>query len=398
MYLNKAIIAAVLGLSVASVSEAANVYMSGSTAMRGVIYNAMTTPNIVFNSAGSVFTGYGGSGSGDTYMAFSGVLKGGSGTTVIKCFWSGSEAGILDLVGGGSETFIADGSLNGLDNAGSPSVGTTGESKPVNLAMADTKQTYSQNPTPTLTHGTEVGIVTFKWVRNPGVWTGGNVTDQQIRSALGGAAPIGLFTGANDDTSYVYVAGRDTSSGTRANALGESGYGINTSVAQIVLSGGAMTDPDGGGTYETDSGQSSGGTLAKSLNFITTAGTGVDLTANGTGAGGTGNGFSVIAYLGYNDAKTALTAASNPATELTYDGVAFSTANVENGTYNFWGNEYLYEANNVNSTSNPAAQSTYTNLGSITSGVDTIFDDLSAIPLSQMHASRPGPNGDPSHN
>jgi hypothetical protein len=389
MYLNKAIIAAVLGLSVASVSEAANVYMSGSTALRGVIFQAMEKPGVVFQAA-PTFTGYGGSGSGDTYMAFSGTLVGGTGTTVVKCYWSGSEAGILDLVGGGNETFIADGSLNGMDNAGTPSVGTTGESQPVNLCMADTAQAYSQNPSPKLNNGKEVGIVTFKWIRNPGVWTGSNVSDQQIRAALGAAAPIGLFTGANDDSSYVYVSGRDTSSGTRANALGDCGYGINQTVFQVYLVNGAMTDPDGLGAYTTDSGFTSGGSLAKSLNFNTATAT--DMTANG------GTGFSVIAYLGYNDAKTALTASSNPATELTYDGIAFSTANIENGTYNFWGNEYCYEANNVNSTSNPAAALTFKNLTSIASGVDTIFDNVSAIPLDLMHATRPGPNGDPSHN
>ena len=386
----KAILAAALGLSAVCASQAANVYITGSTAMRSVVYSALMTPNLVFSSA-PVFTGFGGSGNGDTYMAFTGTLKGGSGSTTIKCTWSGSEAGIGDLVSATPETFISDSyvtSNSGTDNGSGTLPGADSETAVVNIALADSAQAYSHATSPVLSQSKEVGIVTFKWVRNAGVWTGGNVTDQQIRAALGGAAPIGLFTGANDDSSYVYVAGRDTSSGTRVNALGESGYGITTPVAQIELSGGVMQDINNDGTYEGNYGQSSGGTLAKSLLFNTTSGT--DSTANG------GTGFSVIAYLGYNDAKTALTG-TPAATELTYNGVAFSPVNIENGTYNFWGNEYVYAANSVTSTANPAAYLAFQNLENIAHGIDTAFDGNAAIPLSAMHASRPGPNGDPSH-
>jgi hypothetical protein len=218
------------------------------------------------------------------------------------------------------------------------------------------------------------------------------VTDQQLRSALGGSAPIGLFTATNDDSSFVYVAGRDTSSGTRANALGDTGYGIYTPVSQIELSGGVMQDVNADGTFEGNYGQSSGGTLAKSITFNFSGAT--DSTANG------GTGFTAIAYLGFSDAATALagTGGGVAVTELTYNGVPFSTTNIENGTYNFWGNEFCYKANNVTSVSNPSANQTFLNLTSIAAGVDTIFDNLSAIPLDLMHATRPGAKGDPSHN
>jgi hypothetical protein len=394
MNINKSILAAALGLSVACASQAANVYMSGSTAMRATIYNALTTAGVVFTAA-PTFTGYGGKGNGDTYMAFSGTLKNGSGTTVIKCYWSGSEAGVQDVALGQFETFIADGALNGVDNAGTPT-GANAETAVVNLCMADNAQTYSRTKSPSLT-GTKVGIITFKWLRNAGLWTGSNVTDSQIRQALGGSCPIGVFTGSNDVTSFVYVSGRDTSSGTRVNALGDSGYGILTTVGQIELVNGVMQDINGDGTYQGNFGFSSGGSLAASLNASTTAQT--DLTANSTANGGrgTGTGFSVIAYLGYNDAKTAL-AGTPAAVELTYDGVAFSTNNIINGTYTFWGNEYVYKANNVSSTQNQNAYLAYQNISSIVSGIDTAFDGVAAIPLDLMHCSRPGPTGDPTHN
>jgi hypothetical protein len=385
----KAILAAALGLSVIGAAQAGNVYITGSTAMRGVVYNAMTNAGTVFKSEPAI-TAVAASGkeSGATYMAFQGVLVGatGSGLTTVKCYWTGSEAGIADVAKVQTEGFLADSDVNTA--AGTitdlSAFSTSPDSAVVNLCLADNAQTYSRTTTPVIT-GAKVGIVTFKWLRNPGVWTGANVTDQQIRAALGGACPIGLFTGANDDTSFVYVEGRDTSSGTRVNALGDSGYGIFSQVEQVYLSSGVMVDFDSNGTYETVSGFSSGGSLAGSLNASTVTAT--DKTSNG------GTGFSVIAYLGYNDAKTALNG-TPAAVELTYDGVPFSTANVENGTYNFWGNEYVYKASSVDA----EAGLVYTDLTSISKGIDTIFDQLSAIPLDLMHASRPGPLGDPSHN
>lgn len=209
-FLNKSIVAAVLGLGLVTSSQAVDVYVTGSTAMRTVFYNACTTPGLVF-SAAPAFAGVGGSGSGDTYMAFTGTLVGRSDTTTILTHWSGSEAGISDLTGGVAETFMTDAQVT---IGGDPASGDTSNSQVVNLALADTDQASSFTTTPALT-GLELGVITFKVVRNQGLWTGGNVSDSQLRQALLGGAPIGVFTGADDVSSYVYVAGRDTSSGTR---------------------------------------------------------------------------------------------------------------------------------------------------------------------------------------
>lgn len=254
----------------------------------------------------------------------------------------------------------------------------------------DSSQAYSRSTSPTLTQGSEVGIINFKWVRNQGVWQGSNVTDSQIQAALGGACPIEVFTGVNDgsaDTNYVYVSGRDTGSGTRVNALGTSGYGILTPTEQIILTSGAMTSP-----YESPAnGQSSGGTLAKSITYNTASTH--DPVNNLTG-------FSVIAYLGTSDAATALagTGGGVACTELTYNGIPFSVANIENGTYTFWGNEYCYTANNINASSNPSAELVYQNIVSNVHGADTAFGDFtSAVPLDQMQCSRTGPLGKPIH-
>ena len=324
MKINKFAMAALLGLGMAGVSNAGTVYLTGSTSMRSVVYNTIIAPGVVFTAAPTTTLYQGGTtgnnaGGGANYMAFSGTLVGGSGTTILQCHWTGSEGGILDIASNTvvKNTFMDPSLFDGTDH-GTNSPSTT-VSANVNLAMADSSQAFSRSKKPTLTTGSEVAVITFKWVRNPGKWTGSNMTDSQIRQAFGGLCPLSVFTGNPADTSYIYASGRDNLSGTRVNTFGDSGFGIFTIPVQIEMnSAGVMQQV--GGLYGGDFGFSSGGTLAGTLGANTTAAT--DLLNGGTG-------YSVIGYLGYNDAAKAI---SLGATELTYNGVPFSTAAVKEGT------------------------------------------------------------------
>lgn len=380
MKINKSILAVALGLSVAGVSEAGTVYVTGSTAMRSTFYAAATAPNVIFSGTPLV-TLYNGGGSSANFMAFSGTLKGGSGNTVIDCSWSGSENGIKDVATGVTETFIDPSSLNNSDNGTSLPSATV--SHAADLAMADNAQAFSRTTSPVLNTGTPVGVITFKWIRNPGKWTGLNVTDSQIRQAMGGYCPLAVFSGnAADTTSYVYVSGRDSGSGTRVNAFGDSGFGILSFPNQIEMNtSGVMQDLDGNGTYAGDFGFTSGGTLCGTMGANTT-------TATDSWNGGTG--YSVIAYASVGDAQTGINLG---AVELSYNGVPFSSAAVKEGTYTFWGNEYIYQANSVDS----EAQAAYSLLSAST-GITAYCDGVKAIKLSDMNCTRTGPNSDPSHN
>jgi hypothetical protein len=312
-------------------------------------------------------------------MVFSGTLVGGSGTTVIKCHWSGSEGGIRDVASGASELFVDDSIVDGAAHTTSP--GTT-ISHNVDLAMADNSQAFSRTKNPPLTTGTNVAVITFTWVRNPGLWTGTNITDAMIRKALQGACKRAVFSGNVSDTNdFVYVSGRDNQSGTRVNQYGESGFGIFSSPNQIEMdSSGNMLDLDPpNGTYAGDFGFSSGGTLAGTLGANTTARP--DLY-NG------GSGYSVIAFLSRGDANTAI---ANGAIELTSNGVAQNSANVKEGTYNYWGNEYIYQRNGVSS----EAQSVYARM---VASIPADVNGTTAIKLSDMHCVRNGPTSDPDHN
>lgn len=385
MKLNKSILAVALGLSVAvSVQAFDEIYLTGSTAMRSTIYAELSVAGPVFSSA-PVITGYGGKGNGDNYMAFYGTLNGNSSPSVINCYWSGSEAGIQaaasNNVAAFYQTFMADSliqTVSSVDNSASTPPST--QTQPAMLAMADNAQSFSRTTKPTLS-GAEVGVITFKWVRNPGLWTGTNVTDSQIDQALNNGALRGVFSGnAADDTDIVYVSGRDSGSGTRVNAFGNAGFGILSTPGQIEMDNNGNMQLLPNGLYIGDYGFSSGGTLAGTMGGNTTAKP--DMVSGATG-------YSVIAYLGVGDAATAITAG---ATELTYDGVPFSSAAVKEGQYTFWGNEYIYKAATGVSTS---AGKVYTG---IVNNTAAYCDGVKAIALSAMDCSRPGPTAPPVHN
>ncbi len=233
MKLKEIILAGAFMLGAVSLCEAGTIYLTGSTAMRGSIFTTIRTAGSVFTAVPTTTTYEGSSASGANYMVFSGTLVGGSGTTVIKCHWSGSEGGIRDVATGASELFVDDSIADGANHTTSPGT-TIGHN--VDLAMADNSQAFSRTKVPALTTGTNVAVITFAWVRNPGLWTGSNLTDAMIRKALQGACKRAVFSGnASDTNDFVYVSGRDNQSGTRVNQFGESGYGIFNFPNQIEM-------------------------------------------------------------------------------------------------------------------------------------------------------------------
>jgi hypothetical protein len=380
------ILAGALGLSLVNMANAVNyVYFTGSTAARNSVVAAMTTVGVVFDSITAQVGQGNATFSKCTYHVITGHLIGDpvGVVTTIKTDWSGSEGGIADLVGG-NENFLADSAVSSSSSTG-PFI-----SSPVDLAMADNNKAFSKNPGANIT-GTFCGIIPFKWVKEKGSLAGiTGLTDQQIRVLLTGGSKAALITGNPADTTWVYVTGRDSFSGTRVNTLGDCGYGIFSNPSQVkVDSTGAMIDVDGTQTYvgyDTGSlyGYSSGGSIATQMGYDLSQATSVDLV-NGPGH------FSVVAYLGYSDAATAV---NNGGTELTYNGVAESTANIQQGLYTFWGNEYIYEKN-VGLSSQAA--SVYTKLANPSTGINHQADGTTFIDLTTMSTVRNGPTSDPVH-
>jgi hypothetical protein len=386
---NSLLVGATLSLALVNLAGAATtnyVYMTGSTAARGQIYNTLNDPGVVFTSTPKTV------GQGDStlskcgYMLFSGTLVGDSSgaVTTVKCHWSGSEAGIADLVGG-TQQFLDDSASSASTSTG-PYV-----SSPVDLAMADTSVAFSLNPGAPVNAGAFVGVIPFKLILEKGsLSTITNVTDAQLRVLLAGGSHASLLTGNSNDVNYVYISGRDEFSGTRVNAYGIPRYGIGGSCNQVkIASDGSMVDlVPGTFTYVGNFGYSSGGDLAKQMGYDLSAGTSQDLNT------GSGNHFSVIAYLGYSDASSALTANGGGAVELSYNGVLEGTDAVREGKYGLWGNEYLYGKSVLSS----QASAVYNLLAPVSTGINAHADNIALIDQRTMHATRNGPTSDPTHN
>ena len=142
-------------------------------------------------------------------MIFVGTLVGGTGTTTLHCHWSGSDGGIDNVSLAGTTNpnrlaSFANPPYDGVDHGtGLPASSSSHE---VDLAMSDNIFNYAHaygdpgseglsSAPADLNNGTQVAVVTFKWIRNNGTWTGSNVSSSQIRQALSGVCPLSVFTG-----------------------------------------------------------------------------------------------------------------------------------------------------------------------------------------------------------
>lgn len=375
-----------MALACAANADTTNyVYFTGSTAARGTVFSTLTAPGVVYSAAPSVVAQGNATASKAPYVMLTGHLVGDSASTwtIVKTAWSGSEGGISDVANNGKQYFLSD--------SASSASGLTGPTNLANvdLAMADNDKGFSQNPTAAIT-GTKVCVITFKWIKEKGsLSTITNVTDAQLRALLAGGTPAALLTGTATDTNYVYITGRDNMSGTRVNALGETGYGIFNAPSQIEVNGTGAMITQNDGNILGDYGYSGGGSVATQMGVDLSSSLDVQNPVNGTA----NEHFSVIAYLGYSDASTAL--GTSGVAELSYNGVTFSPAAVINGTYGFWGNEYVYRKNSASTTSAP--YKVFTALSNQRTGISAYCDGSSTISLNDMKASRNGPLSDPSH-
>ncbi len=385
-----------LGLASVAAAQSTNyVYITGSTAFRGAIYDAFAGTT-VFDSAPSVAV-YNSNAALDPHtggnMDFEGQISGAN--YIIKCAWSGSEAGVGDVVSTTqTRAFVNDIGVGGVAAGVSSGSAPSTVNHTVDLAMADNSQAASKTKSPVLTQFAVVGIIPFTWCKNaqghpfpagtyPVFDRITNVTYAQIRVALTGGTKAALITGVSTDTTnYVYVSGRDNNSGTRVNTLADSGYGITKSVSQYNIqgSGGVVTNLASVG----NGGQASGGTLANTM-ILTGSATNADNFNGGTG-------WYAIGYMGMPDFLE--TAQPGDAVGLTLNGVAESTAAIQEGKYSFWGREHILAKNAPNLTA--AAQTVFNKL--TPAAIGALTDGLKTINITTMNATKTTDLSDPTHN
>jgi len=403
------------------------IHVAGSTAFRAPATAAML--DYLGSLGGTLHAAYSGSsllGAGSAILANGTIAADGSGTAtvVIETYWTGSLAGVVDLVaqnnvgafidesnmGAGSittfnastVTTISSGGAYGGGSAITPSATLAAH---VDVAFSDSvKSTIkSELATATLTGtigafstisslanavggstvvnaGTGggaagaglVGVVPFQWVAGNIASAGDiptNMSQQNARSLISsGFLAESQFTGTNtaaDIANYFYLTGRNEDSGTRIGAYMEGQFGVTAAPQQfsvtitgttvtnafLVAANSALnTEPAISWAPAGHSGYASGGNVATALDGLETV-TPYSFSDGSQALGNTGASY-FIGYLGVTDAATAVAGGAHA---LTYAGVPFTVANVQNGSYTFWTYEHVYRLSTLSGTALSAA-------------------------------------------
>jgi len=348
MKASKIFFASLLALSTAGVAQAqTTIHITGSTAFRSAVHTAITNilqPGYTFGYSGTSFTGA-------SQAIFMGTAITNNISVVIKTSWSGSLAGIETVsqaVPSTVGTFLTNSTPQ--STGGTPSAPAVYDPPLIpEVAMSDGFQATSQYPSPVLQAQT-VGAVTFKFLKNFGAPADLTNMTPLLAQALwaNGQLPLSLFSGnPSDSNTIVYAIGRDPDSGTRKTAFLETGVQtfVSALTPAIVLqfqptnASGLVNKANPAAILgqtpwpsETvdnisfvtgDAGYSSGGDLAWAMRASSP--------------------FIYVTYLGLSDSTTAETATGGGgnAAELTYNGIPYSDAAVQNGQYTYWTYEQL---------------------------------------------------------
>jgi hypothetical protein len=209
-----------------------------------------------------------------------------------------------------------------------------------------------------------VGILPFEvCVGNVTAGTGSytNIGMNAYRQLItAGSIPMSFITGQPaDNVNYFYLVGRNEDSGSRIDNYSESQFGVTANPVQYQVGG--YSGNNGGSTVNEKypvtalntepnitwnkvghSGYASGSNVSGALNVAEASGT---ISITGKAAANSGNSY-FIGYLGITDAA----GLSGNAKALSYNGVPYSQANVQNGSYSLWGFEHLYRLQSVSST------------------------------------------------
>jgi hypothetical protein len=287
-------------LMAAKTSAQVEVTITGSTAFRAITIDRADT---LFDSGFNAVTNNATTG----LITYRGTMAGkvpslGTTPVTLRLSFSGSAAG-MQAVQAGSPISTAD----------SPGVNTN---KVPDLALSDV---FPESASPPLNTSDFdhfiVGVVPFSFVRNNALVGITNITREQANLLF---TSSGVVTNGNQiipgmpasylggsSTNPVYLIGRDAGSGTGITLRKDIGF---------------SGDP----TYWA---------LDANNNYILTNG----FTSNGLLRGVLASKPDAIGYLGLAD----FSAIATNATQIMYQGVPFSHANVTQGSYTLWGYEHL---------------------------------------------------------
>jgi hypothetical protein len=306
----KALILAGAFVAASAANAQVTIYLSGSTAFRAEVFNSIkalyggsptiTPAGATTSSSKVTYVGNGGN---------IGTLFGGQ-TVTIKTAFSGSVEGVVNVVGAANPPGVTQPTYLNADNS-------TDSNTVADFVFSDVFQNttdYNDGLYAAL-DDYQCGVVCFAWTRNVAAASSGitNITHQQAQQLFAsGSIAKSFWTGNLADTTPVYLSGRYKLSGTRLTYQADCGYGANADATLYML--------DGSHNPILDTvGRTGGGDVATILK---------DASAT----------VPFIGTLGTSDAA----GVNGGANKLTYNGVAFSKAAVQNGQYSLWGYEHIF--------------------------------------------------------
>jgi len=369
-----------------SASAQTYVRIVGAQAWRSSVYTAI---GHILNSGYKY--AYGSSTLSSSNQAiFVGTTATGGYSVIIKTSFAGATGGVATLTKNSTvSNFLADStatSTSGTANVATFETAVTGD-----VVAVDSPQGTTVFTSPTLSAAATdpVGIEPYVWVKGaaPSSVTDAasftNITSFQAQNLLNGGLPLQQFTGNSADLNVNVVAtGRDENSGARIVAYAESGFGVFSSPQQYqpVFTSTTITGLNiwpsntlNGITYAA--GHSG---YANSSSVITALGAPITATVAGGPAW-------LVSYLGASDANSVNSGANN----LTWNGVPYSIANVENGIYTFWGYAHLLYRGTY-STSSPTGKTVADQIAAQLAASD--FSVSGVIPAN-MNVSRQSDGG-----
>lgn len=343
------------------------IYLSGAPATRAIwnqaIYN--TLANLTGGGGASIVKTW--SGSSGYNLANQIILTGGTiGGQAVTIYgsWTGSTGGNQSVANTPPAT-ISSFQVAFLDLAhlsvglgqGGNTLGTTNKQYP-HANLSDTFQatvpfngtTNVTSPSTsyvTLNEATTASpaVTGYEFVTNNGAPSGlNNITTNLARELFTNAGtPLALFTGSSANKStIVYPVGRDISSGARYILLAETGIGTANSDSLVqfepAISSGTISDivdnPAPGGTLNLISFDDGNGGYSSFTPVLSV------LEATSIPSIG-----YVVSYVTDSDAATAV---ADGARALSWNGVPYSVAGIQQGQYTYWSFLHVFY-NNTNS-------------------------------------------------
>ena len=380
------------------------IHVAGSTAFRAPATAAMIDYLNANSSGRGVYAGYTGSsllGAGNAILANGTIGAGGTATIEIETYWTGSLAGLVDLVTKNTvgtqyldPSVIGTTAIAAINNSGTPNVtvGTATNSSVYgggvvitpsavansfpDLTFSDSHKATVQTELATATLSAPIGTFTtigqiastvgggtvvdsgsstdagndvgatalsdglvgvlgFQWAASKGAPAITNISQQAVKTLMNsGNIDASLLTGVSGSGVTFYLTGRNEDSGTRIDTFSEAQYGVTSAPKQYQSN---FTLFPANSTLNTEANIS----WAPAGHSGFASGSNVATAVDSTTSGGT---KYLIGALGITDA---LTAQTGGATLLSYNGVPYSVANIQNGLYTLWAYEHAYHLSSL---------------------------------------------------